>query len=366
MRENLGAIGRYIELLGQGRATAIFPEGVSQDSLQLAPVRSGAARIALGAEAAGDFTLGLRLVPVGLQFEPRRKFRGEAFVRFGKPILVADLASLYSTRPREALGELTGRIRNALEDLAVHVDRGERAWLVERLSEVYYARIRRTGLLATGRRGLEGELRYRMAACLNYFSETDEEVVREVERSLVRYDRLREAAGVRRRLIEEPSYLLSGALAPVQAGLEILIGFVPALFGLLTGGPPYLLTRSLARRLASRNRHLPSLSILHILIGAVAFPVVWGLWTYVAWRFTGARVAVILAALVVPTGLYALFFAHRAAKLAVHLSGRAASLMKLGDVARVREAQTTLMGQMDAARARYIREVFGQEGSLTR
>jgi 1-acyl-sn-glycerol-3-phosphate acyltransferase len=359
MRRNLDSIEVYANFLEQGRATAIFPEGLSQDSLQLAPVKNGAARIALRAEAGRDFRLGLHVVPVGLQFEPRRRFRGEAFVRFGQPLSVTDLATLHRERPRDALRELSGRIGKALTGLTVHVESIDRAWLVDRLSEVYFRRALGTGLLGTGRSGLHGELRYRMAVCLNYFSGTDSEVVDQVERSLRRYDRLLKAAGVGSRLVEEPAYLLPGILAPVQAVIEIVVGFLPAVAGLVTGGVPYLLTRHMARYLASRNRHMPSLSIIHILIGALAFPLAYVAEILLVWRLLGTRAAGVFAILLVPAGLFALWFVRRVRKLAVHVSGRLASWLRLDEVARVRQAQRELLVLMDRVRARYLGEVFG-------
>ena len=363
MRQNLAAIRTYVSLLERGRATAIFPEGVSQDAPRLAPVRNGAARIALAAEAGRDFRLDLRIVPVGLQFEPRRRFRGDAFVRFGTPFGIHDLAALHAARPRDALRELTGRIETALTELAVHVESVDHAWLVDRLSEVYLQRVRRTGLLGTGREGLRGELRYRMAACLNYFSRTDSRIVAQVERSLRRYDRLREAAGIRSRLVEEPAYLLPGPLGAPQAAFEIAAGFLPALIGMATGGAPYVVTRHLARCLASRNRHPPSLSLLHILIGAVAFPAAYGAQILVAWRLLPWVWVLLFSGLLAPAGLFALVYLRRVRKLAVHVPGRLASWMRVEEIARVREAQGELLDLMDRTRRRYQEEVFGTGAS---
>ena len=83
MGRNPEAFERYAALLGEGRVTAIFPEGLTQDAPHLSRIKTGAARIALQAEAAADFTLQLTVVPVGPQFEPRRRFRADAFLRFG-------------------------------------------------------------------------------------------------------------------------------------------------------------------------------------------------------------------------------------------------------------------------------------------
>ena len=53
MERNLEAFERFTALLGEGRVTAIFPEGLPQDEPHLSPVKTGAARIALQAEDGG-------------------------------------------------------------------------------------------------------------------------------------------------------------------------------------------------------------------------------------------------------------------------------------------------------------------------
>ena len=78
-----------------------------------------------------------------------------------------------------------------------------------------------------------------------------------------------------------------------------------------------------------------------------------------AFQVLTLRQTVILAVLLAPLGLFTLIYARRVRKLAVHVSGRMASWMKLDDVARVREAQADLLNLMDGIRHRYQREVFG-------
>ena len=221
MGRNAGAFKRFEALLLDGRVTAIFPEGLTQDDPHLAPVKAGAARIALQAEAAADFNLGLTIIPVGLQFEPRRRFRGDAFVRFGEPFMIADLADRYAEDQRQATRELTDRISTSIKGVAYHVDSADRVPFVERLVDVYFQRARRTGITGVRGRGVRGELKQKMAACFNHYAEADPEAVAEVERQLKRYERLRDMAGLDRRLLEEP--FLPGPLAPVQATAEALL-----------------------------------------------------------------------------------------------------------------------------------------------
>ena len=65
--------------------------------------------------------------------------------------------------------------------------------------------------------------------------------------------------------------------------------------------------------------------------------------------------------LLAPVGLFALIYVRRVRKLAVHVSGRMASWLKLDEIARVRAAQVDLLDLMDGIRWRYQKEVFGIE-----
>jgi glycerol-3-phosphate O-acyltransferase / dihydroxyacetone phosphate acyltransferase len=73
--------------LAQRSTVAIFPEGTTGDRAQLDRVKSGAARIALGAlPTAPDVVI----VPIGMAFESTVETRSRAVVMFGEPIEVAE------------------------------------------------------------------------------------------------------------------------------------------------------------------------------------------------------------------------------------------------------------------------------------
>lgn len=84
--------------LAQGATVAIFPEGTTGDRAGLDRVKSGAARIALGAlPTAPD----LVIQPIGMAFESKVETRSRAVVMFGEPIVVRD----HSTRDGSAAGQ---------------------------------------------------------------------------------------------------------------------------------------------------------------------------------------------------------------------------------------------------------------------
>jgi len=355
---NLEAFERYVNLLGAGRVSAIFPEGLSQDEPRLAPVKTGAGRIALQAESGRDFRLGLTLLPVGLQFHPRRAFRADALVRFGKPVPLADLEPLHGTSPREAVRELTDRIEEALKSVSLHLEDAEKVTLSERVMEVYWHRIRSTGLGTSPSRALRGDLLHRIVAGLKHFEQHAAGEVAEIERRLGRYERLRAAAGIDRRLLEDPSMLLPGPLGHVQAVVEAVLGAVPALLGALTSGIPYLVTRAYAGRSARRDG-AATLSLAHIVVGALVFPLCYGAFIAIAaWKFS-PMTALVVALLLPPLGLFTRFYFRRIRSNVAHVGERTTSWFKLDEVLRVREARDELIAKLDSLRNRYRAEVLG-------
>jgi glycerol-3-phosphate O-acyltransferase / dihydroxyacetone phosphate acyltransferase len=74
--------------LADGDALAVFPEGVATDGPAISPLRTGAARIALGAHAEG--VRGLQVVPVGIHYQDRAAFRSRVFVDVGEPLELDD------------------------------------------------------------------------------------------------------------------------------------------------------------------------------------------------------------------------------------------------------------------------------------
>jgi glycerol-3-phosphate O-acyltransferase/dihydroxyacetone phosphate acyltransferase len=125
--------------LAEGSAVAIFPEGMSHSEPSLAPLKTGAARIALG----GAALLGrvLPIVPVGLVFRRKETFRSEALAIVGEPVDWADLAPR-GVDDHDAVRELTGRIEDALHAVTLNLERWEDAPLVEMAEAVFSAEMK--------------------------------------------------------------------------------------------------------------------------------------------------------------------------------------------------------------------------------
>ncbi|HEX9691708.1 MAG TPA: lysophospholipid acyltransferase family protein [Gemmatimonadales bacterium] len=130
------------QALAGGAAVGIFPEGLSHSEPSLAPLKTGAARIALGAARRLDRSF--PVVPVGLVFRSKDVFRSEAQVVIGPPIAWDDLASRDADDAR-SVRELTDRIATALRRVTVNLDEWEDRPIVESALEVWESEFGGTG-----------------------------------------------------------------------------------------------------------------------------------------------------------------------------------------------------------------------------
>jgi len=88
--KNRQTFDRARAILAGGGVIAVFPEGASHDDPKLRPLKTGAARIALGANAAaGAGDAPLSIAPMGIYYTAKGIFRSEALLYFGQPIAVA-------------------------------------------------------------------------------------------------------------------------------------------------------------------------------------------------------------------------------------------------------------------------------------
>jgi glycerol-3-phosphate O-acyltransferase/dihydroxyacetone phosphate acyltransferase len=105
---NRAALARCRDLLAAGGTIGVFPEGISHDLASLQELRTGAARLAL--LAAADGGAGVRLVPVGIVYDDKARFRSRVLVRFGAARALGDDAAAYRDDPHAAVDDLTRQI----------------------------------------------------------------------------------------------------------------------------------------------------------------------------------------------------------------------------------------------------------------
>ncbi|MBC7792053.1 MAG: 1-acyl-sn-glycerol-3-phosphate acyltransferase [Anaerolineae bacterium] len=137
---NLDAFRAVLDTLEANHAILIFPEGISHSQSQLAPLRSGLARLALQARDERNIR-GLAILPIGLVFERKWAPRTRILAHVGRPINVDEWqtsqlrktpdAAREEPTPNRALGENGADKRSdAVSELTAEVDERLRATTV--------------------------------------------------------------------------------------------------------------------------------------------------------------------------------------------------------------------------------------------
>jgi len=135
VRRNSSMFRAAHEALLAGAAIGVFPEGMSHDAPSLGPLRTGAARIALGARS--QLGRPLPIIPIGLVLLNKEEFRSEAHVLIGDPVPWEGLDG--SEESAGDVKELTARIDQALRGVTLNLDAWEDAALIQIAEEIFDA-----------------------------------------------------------------------------------------------------------------------------------------------------------------------------------------------------------------------------------
>ena len=109
------------ELLRNNGSLLIFPEGNHGDAKRLRKLKSGTARIALGAVENG--VEDVLIVPVGIEYSNKHQFRSNTIVQFGKPIQARDF--YHGEDSKSDIRKLNRKLTDALKQLIVHIEEDE-------------------------------------------------------------------------------------------------------------------------------------------------------------------------------------------------------------------------------------------------
>jgi glycerol-3-phosphate O-acyltransferase / dihydroxyacetone phosphate acyltransferase len=123
------------EALAQGGHIALFPEGGVHREPAMIPLKTGAARIALGA-AADDHVRGITIVPIGLVYDDKGRFRSQAAIHIGYPIEVDDWVERYRSDGPSAVRGLTDLLAHRLHDLTLNHASWEEAAIIDRAAAI--------------------------------------------------------------------------------------------------------------------------------------------------------------------------------------------------------------------------------------
>ncbi|MFL5574603.1 MAG: 1-acyl-sn-glycerol-3-phosphate acyltransferase [Gemmatimonadaceae bacterium] len=306
---NAAAFDAIISALGRREAVLIFPEGISHDRPELAPIKTGAARIALQArDRAG--VRALHVVAVGLTFERKWDARTRVLVQVGEPLALdgwrpappagADGAAssddAASADDAAAATQLTAEVERRLRAVTLNFPTPEARGAVLPTSALLAT------LLEDDVRPLGDpeaplpavvELARRVEAVRCALAEGGDAGASASDHTRVgrfsdRLERLRATLAARRiapsEVLLEP-VLGAGAWFVLREAVLVALGGPVALWGRMNHWAPLALARAASRR-TSRNPEDPAMHT--IVAGLLIVPVFYAAQTALVWRLAGA------------------------------------------------------------------------------
>jgi 1-acyl-sn-glycerol-3-phosphate acyltransferase len=262
--------------LAEGDLVTIFPEGITVDDPSIAHIKTGSARIVLGARASG--VSGIRLVSAGIHYENKAALRSEVFIDIGWEFDLDDFVEGYVTTPgepqdasnRDLVRALTAQMEANLRQAAPDFESWAMARSLSAASDVAL----RTNKVKDGIDVGHGD-RERLARLLDESSEQDRLAVRD---SMDTYQADLDAMGFSDEMLvsglTKPSSFMAYLIRSVLIGL-ILLPF--AFAGAIANAIPMAIVW-LIGRLRVADAMMATLKP----IGAIlVFLITWGFWVWI-------------------------------------------------------------------------------------
>jgi len=293
--KNKDSFSKCYELLDQNETIIIFPEGQSHSDPHINKLKTGAARIALGAISTNGKQPAV--IPVGLTFSRKGKFRSDVLVQYGETI---DLSSPKSLDSFESVELVTDRIKQALAKVTLNADSWEDIYLISRLEKFFALR---RGKYRKGQLKDRFNALQRLIDAQRVLRVYEPDKVRSLVTQLRGFERLCKCCGIR-------DYHLTIKYKPLLVTLYflrlvtiLLIGLPIALWGLANSFIPYQLTRVVARRIAKGPDQYDTANVS---FGMFFFSIFWVTQTYMVYRYLGTSMSLFYLASIMISAPFAL------------------------------------------------------------
>ena len=295
---NEETFARAREILEHGGGVAIFPEGTTHSDARLRELKTGAARIALGASLPN-----LTIVPVGIYYSAKGTFRSDALVFFGAPFNATGTVE-----------ELTDTIERGLAAVTLQADSRAALELVENAEDIFSDRTNVTGEFA---------LRRQFVAGYHYLNEHDPARLARLASEVTRF-----AEELRRAKLEPHELVLRFRASTI---VRVIVQLPVAVAGALLHYPTYRLLGFLAKRFARGETEL--MATIKFIGSLLLYPLTWIVYAAIAYHYFGALAALGALVLIPLLG----FEAYRIFETADVLIGRLRA-MRRRDLVAARES----------------------------
>jgi len=352
---NVDSFESCYEVLEKGGAISIFPEGISDPRRRVKKIKTGAARIILEAERRNGYRLGVILIPIGLHFFSRSRFRSRVLVNVGREVELAPFFSLNETDNAEAVLRLTNELQERLEHLTINIPHPKLEELVKDLEAIYRDELKSAPPhpdKAPARSVEEFVLSQKIAECVEYYYRNNPRLVWDMQAKIDRYKRILRRFHLKDAMLREKTSI--GAILKSELGniVKALPGLPLAIYGIFNNYLPYRITEGIAKKyMAERTKILTAL----FLGGGAVFLFFYAAQVFIAWYLTGLLWSGAYLLSLPLSGFFALAYTKRFRQEWNRLGYAFFFFTKRHLVGKMRYSRNKLIAELDAIKEEYLR-----------
>jgi 1-acyl-sn-glycerol-3-phosphate acyltransferase len=351
---NVEAFQECYEVLERGDVIGIFPEGISEMQRRVRKIKTGAARIILESERRNNYDLGVKLIPIGLYFFSRSRFRSKVLVNVGRPIELQPYLSLNETDNVKAVNQLTDEIQSCLEHLTVNVQHTELDRFVKDIESIYRDELIIQTLAdhkSSKKIVAEFVITQKIADCVEYFHEYNPQKVRDMEEKISNYKRKLKRLHLKDIMVREKTSIKKLFKAELTGIARAIVGFPVAVYGVLNNFIPYRITEFIARKfIDDRTKILTALFVG----GGITFILFYSAQVFLVWYLEGYLWAVLYLCTLPLSGFFALGYIKEIRQIQERISFSFFLFTNRHLIGKMRRTRNMLISEMNSCKDEYL------------
>jgi 1-acyl-sn-glycerol-3-phosphate acyltransferase len=357
MRSVADTFEAVYQVLERGEAVGIFPEGVTYDDSELKEIKSGAARMALELESRHGGKLGLRVVPVGLTYSAKERYRSEVLVNFGEPMCATEFLGGYAEHRKECITRLTGEIEQRIQSLILHIPRLEEGRVVAAVKRLYMDRLLVGNRVEPAPAGAtELLLKQRIVAAVDRVFRTQPERAAAFVAKLDFYERWLARLTISDEALDSVPRKRNVAAQSFAWALIAIVGAPIAFYGWVHRLIPYSIVQWAKRKFTLPDRRKAQASTTSIAAGIVAFGFCYGVFIGICQWLFGWPISLWYGLSLPVTGLLAYYYLRELGKLWTGVRNTVVLLRAPFATKRLLAMRAKLIAEIEAVDAEIRRE----------
>ena len=312
--EMFSATYRHLE---RNHGLLIFPEGSSTPERIIHKIKTGAARIGLGAEEKNNFMLNVQIVPAGINYSASTKFRSDVHCRFGRPIKLIDYKEKYQKDNWSTVEEITDQLRKALEKLTTTVSDQEDEDIVKSLESIYKKEL--TINLGMDKKSKSDDFKISkgIIKALEWFSINKPKWTLDMKTSILQYINMLDRLNIKDEFLSTSQSKVT-FFRRIQSWLFLIIAFPLFVYGVIINYLPYKISGHLAVWVV--KGHVADISSKKMTIGLGLFVFWYSLLLFSFHSIVYDLIwTVIFFATFIPAGNFSLYYYRKAKNYQQHI-----------------------------------------------